>query len=512
MKRPLVFICLFFSFGIVVASLVWIDFRLAYSLLVFSIITAVFSIRKYFLFFLGLALASFFLGICLFINAKVLPTEHIGKFTPYIGRYVTVRGMVSSQPRAQKKKISFILQTKELTDGKIRRKVRGKLLVSCYKKVDLGYGQEVILQGKLYRPYSFRMSQRFNYRDFLKRQGIYSLLSIGKNGQVIFTNKFLGSSFERDIFKVKDKIEKTISANLSGPAAGIINAMVLGTRGNVPQFVNKALMRSGTVHILAVSGLHVGIIVFIAAALFKILCLPHKLRCLFTIFTLIIYCLFTEGRSSVIRATIMAVILIAGYLIERDYEPYSALSLAALIILWANPYQLFDVGFQLSFLSVLSIFLFAKKIMKIFPEKIKSYRWLKWFFPSLSVSLAAWIGTLGIVAYNFNMITPVAILANLVIVPYLFIIVTSGFIFIVFGTLIFQIAPVLALSCEFFISLLYKINSFFISLPGAYFESISINMGIIFLYYGLLLLIFYLPAMSQFIGKISNPSRGKTYS
>lgn len=150
--------------------------------------------------------------------------------------------------------------------------------------------------------------------------------------------------------------------------------------------------------------------------------------------------------------------------------------------------------------------------MKIFPEKIKSYRCLKWFFPSLSVSLAAWIGTLGIVAYNFNMITPVAILANLVIVPYLFIIVTSGFIFIVFGTLIFQIAPVLALSCEFFISLLYKINSFFISLPGAYFESISINMGIIFLYYGLLLLIFYFPAMSQFIGKISNPSRGKTYS
>ncbi len=490
MKRPLVFICLFLILGILAANYVSLPFLIVFILLILSLGTTIIFLRHNFLFPFFLALTSIFLGACLLTNANILSKDHIGRFTPYKGKQVMLKGVIIDEPAQKKYKQSFTLQAAELDDRNGGQKVTGKVLVWCFKKADFRYGQEVILEGKLYRPYPLRLSGRFNYRDYLKRKGIYAMLSVSKKGKVIFTGNNQGNFVKKSAFSLKNKVKQLIASNLSPEAAGILSAMILGARGDVPQFFNKALQRTGTVHVLAVSGLHVGIVVLVIMVLMKIIHVPHKLSYVLAVFILIFYCLLSGGRTSVVRATIMACILLVGFLIERDYEPASGLSLAACIILWHNPFQIFDIGFQLSFFSVISIIYLSPKMIRIIPQVWSDKKWFKVVIITFCVSLAAWLGTLGLIAYYFNMLTPIAVLANMIIVPFIFIIVAGGFIFILLGTLIPPLAHSLAVSCEFLITILYKINSLFLLVPGAYFELPRVSLSLVIGYYFIILLVF----------------------
>ena len=192
----------------------------------------------------------------------------------------------------------------------------------------------------------------------------------------------------------------------------------------------------------------------------------------------------------------MAVLFLLSILVRRDYEPFSSLSLAAMLILIFRPRQLYDIGFQLSFISVLAIFLLAPLFAEIFPNEWRERFWIKGIILSGSVSVAAWIGTAGLIAYYFGMITPIALVANLIIVPLLFIIVLSGILLIIGGCLFPALTPGLALNCELLFSFLHKINAKLIVLPGAYFEGRYISARASFVYYagvlGLVALLKYL--------------------
>ena len=150
----------------------------------------------------------------------------------------------------------------------------------------------------------------------------------------------------------------------------------------------------------------------------------------------------------------MGSVFLLGEVINRDYDPLSALSLGALIILWINPAELFNVGFQLSFCSVLSIFLISSRIFNSLPERFKETRLGRFFLQGISVSLGAWIGTIGLVAYYFNIFTPISVIANLIIIPLLFLIILSALLFILLSLILPMASPVLALNCEFFTVLL----------------------------------------------------------
>ncbi|MCP4650069.1 MAG: ComEC/Rec2 family competence protein [PVC group bacterium] len=494
-NRPLILICISFIFGILAASLVGISLLFCYVCLFFSCLSALLTMRQRKLFVVFLALSCFYLGYCHFINAQILPKNHINNLTPYKGKYVQVKGVVVSEPIQKKNKGVFVFQCNELIRkdvgaGLTSARVQGKVLVNLYQDSEIIYGQEVVLMGKLYRPFSFPGEDGFNYRAYLKKQRIFSILSVSKKGKIEYTGHNLGNPVKRLAFYIQNKAEGFIDTHMSGPASGVMKAMILGQRGDAPKFFNEALKRTGTVHILAVSGLHVGIVALIVILILKMMQIPFKARYLLSIIILIFYCMLTGGRTSVVRATLMAVTFLISVLIGRDYDPYSALSLAALIILWFAPQQIFDLGFQLSFISVLAIFIFSPKIMGIFPKQILENKCGKYLIGSISVSISAWLGTLGIIAYYFNIITPIAILANLFIVPLLFVIVASSFLFIFLGGLISILAGSLALSCEFFITMLYKLNSGFLLIPGAYYNIPDISIHNLIMYYSFLVGVF----------------------
>ncbi|RKY36794.1 MAG: hypothetical protein DRP78_02755 [Candidatus Omnitrophota bacterium] len=489
MKRPLVPMCVFFICGIIYANFLHIPFLFSFIFLILSFISAKIFLRRNFLFVILLMIVSFLLGACAFANHKTLPINHIANFAGVKGKFVQIQGVIENCPVRKKNKYSFILQTEQLSRGNSAHKVCGKVLVWCYKQASFKYGQEVILEGKLYQPYPFLIGKHLNYRTYLKNSGIYAMLSVSKANNVYFKQDNRGNFLQKISFSLREKIKQIIEKNLSVYTAGVTNAMLLGARSDVPQFMQNNLKNTGTVHILAVSGLHVGIIAFIIILFLKILRIPYKMRYVLTILFLVFYCFLTGARISVVRAVIMAVVLLSGALIERDYDPKSALSFAALIILFVNPAQIFSMGFQLSFVSVSFIFLFTDKIIALFSQKLVTNKLFKPFIISFSVSLCAWMGTAGIIAYYFNIFTPVSIIANIVIVPFLFLIVVNGIIFVLLSLIAPQAAQVLAINCEFFINLLYHLNNFFASIPGAYRQIKNVSWQCVVFYYLAVLLV-----------------------
>jgi competence protein ComEC len=264
-------------------------------------------------------------------------------------------------------------------------------------------------------------------------------------------------------------MDEVISKYLPDLPAGILSAMVLGQRKAIPWLVNNSMVKSGTVHILVVSGFNVGIVAFIVNLLLKIIRIRRKARIILVAICLLIYCLATGATNPVIRATVMGLIFLLAYILKRNPDMYNSLAGAALFILIINPRQLFDVGFQLSFSSVLAIvYLYPKleRILRIDSCKIKILRFIA---EGCLVSFCAWLGTIGIIAYNFRIIAPITVLANILIVPLATLITLCGFTLVLCGLFCPFLAGFLSTTTAMLITLLLNVNSVAIKIPGAYF-------------------------------------------
>jgi competence protein ComEC len=441
-----------------------------------------------------LFISTIFLGGLFLSNTFILPSHHIRNFSFHKSGPVLIKGIVISLPETKPNHSSFILSAEELTQADKVYSVTGKVLVRVFKNGTFSYGDRVLLEGSLYRPFSF--SREFNYREYLKHRGIYCILSVKKKSLVKQLARDTANPLKSLILRLRLRMKEVIRKNLSFFSSSILNAIILGDRQDLSFYVRDTLLKSGTVHIIAISGLHIGIVAFIILVMLKVLRIPRKPRYILTILILIIYCILTGANTPVVRATIMAVVLLFTYFLKREVNIYNSLALAALIILILNPWQLFEVSFQLSFLSVVSLVWLSPKVKSMFPERLYRIAWIRFLILAFSVSVAVSLGLLPLIAYYFKIITPITILANMIIVPYVTIIVASGFSLALIGMLFSPLAPIFAASCELSILMLFKINSLLISIPGAYFKLPSISFVYILLYYSLLIIIFNLSKIS----------------
>ncbi|MFH0913517.1 MAG: ComEC/Rec2 family competence protein, partial [Candidatus Omnitrophota bacterium] len=229
-------------------------------------------------------------------------------------------------------------------------------------------------------------------------------------------------------------------------------------------------IKSGTVHILVVSGFHVGIVTFIIVLFLKLMHLSRIARFYVGTPLLVIYCLMTGASTPAVRATLMAIIFMVAYLVKRQADIYNSLALASLFILGISPNQLFSVGFQLSFISVLSIAYLYPRVRRALNIEALRIKYIRFVVEACLVSLSAWLGTMGFIAYYFRVISPVTVLANIFIVPLAALITLCGFSLITMQFLCPFLAVYSAYSIEFIVKLLLGINTFLIKLPGASFS------------------------------------------
>jgi len=201
----------------------------------------------------------------------------------------------------------------------------------------------------------------------------------------------------------------------------------------------------------------------------KLARIPKAIRFYIGVPLIIIYCLMTGASTPVVRATIMAIVFMFAYLIKREPDIYNSCAVALIFILLINPRQLFDIGFQLSFVSVISIVYLYPKLRSVLSPSVLKLKYIRFLVEGCLVSFSAWLGTMSLIAYYFKIFSPVTVLANIFIVPLASLITLCGFSLIVMEFICPFLSPLFAYSSEFTVALLLNINALLIKLPGAYF-------------------------------------------
>ncbi|MEK7849779.1 MAG: ComEC/Rec2 family competence protein [Candidatus Omnitrophota bacterium] len=484
---PLVPWVIFFCSGIIFESYSRSVFYIIFSLALFCVSMGIILLRKrgwshFFLF-----TCAFFIGAMTFANSQTPAPDSIVRAAEFAKQAVQVKGIVISEPYVSGKKISFMLEAFELKKGAFAYKISGKVFVQCYQKLDLNYGDALILEGSLHRPFGF-LRKKGAAVSSVPRSGAAVVLSVKKYGFVERIGRGGGNGLKHLSLDLKRRMKNTIASSVGKFSAVILEGILLGEQGEAMRPVRDMMVKTGTWHIMVVSGSHTALLAFIFLLFFKAIRIPRTLRFLLTMALLVVYCFLTGSSSPVVRATVMTIVLLSSYLIERNPIFYNGLALAAILILVFDPLQLFNIGFQLSFLSVFFIVWLFPKINGIFRHRGINRAW-QVVISYFSVSLCAWIGTAPLLAGVFGSFSPITVPANMVIVPLAMLVVTSGFVLAALGSFSLCLARPIAQAVEFFIFLLLKINSLFCGLPFASYEFPSIPLWLVF---GLYILLFFI--------------------
>lgn len=468
MKHLLAYLTIVFCLGIACADFIRMPFPLSFLLAAFLFFAAILAHRAQKRFEIAVFPLIFFLGTLILTSSYLLPACHIVRLISKDKFAVcAVTGTVASEPVRKEKNVSFILKAEEVRYGRFGHNCCGEILVQARGKLGLAYADKVILTGRLYRLSDYTAYKLQGYRRYLRNQGIFSVMRAG-NITICKSPKIC--VFRRSVLYLKARIEDIFQRHLKDASYGVMNAMVLGDKQAVPVFIYNLMVKTGTVHILVVSGFNVGIVAFLMVLFLKLIRIPRKARIIAAMPVLIAYCFLTGASTPVVRATIMAFSFMLADLLKRQANMYNGLSLAAICILVFNPRQLFDIGFQLSFASVFSIILLypaVKSLLRLDSLRVKV---LRFFAEGLIVSFSAWAGTMGLVAHYFKIFSPVTILANMIIAPLATLITLCGFSLISAGIIAPFFARYLSLASHVLVALLLNINSFLAKLPYAYFR------------------------------------------
>lgn len=494
-SSPLFWITLSYSVGILgyeKVPFVWICVSVCFLLM------GLLVVRQRIMIWVVVLLLFFGLGVVSTQVYKVADKNdivHSARF--YYGKTVKLQGVVSSDIEHKKffntKKSVFTLNVQRMYAPWGWQEKRGKVLVNVFKKNNLVYGDSILIEGKLHRPYDFSKESNFSYPQYLSHRNIFYVLSVSGNAQLEVLRKSQGNILHAALFKVRNKLKMILDQELTYNESGIMKAILLGDRSHIPKQVRQLFSQTGTAHILAISGLHVGVVAALFLIFLQVISVPRRVRFLGVIVLLIGYAILTGGRASVVRATVMACIFLGSFVLERESNTLNTLSLAALILLIFNPLNLFDIGFQLSFSCVLAIIFFNPVILQMLNHLglPKHNKFIGLCVQSASISISVWFGVLGLTAYYFNIITPITVFANLLIVPFISILVVLGFGVLLTGSFIpfglFFVIPCIKVSLNLMVALVFllsKIPYAYISLKTVYLWHIAIYYGVIFILFG----------------------------
>ena len=465
-------------------------FLFVLTVILFALLGLSIKIKKDFLFIVFLFLLVFLLGVLRYNSFNRIQRYNIKNYIFYSPDEILVEGKVKSDISTGKKKTAFTLEANSIKQDDRWERADGLALVNMYgtKKPAFKYGDIVVLEGRLRRPFSYGKKSNFDYRKYLANKRIYSILNVkkGQSLRKIGEDKKIATSIRRIIYSLRSRLTSHIETYLTPPYSSILTAILLGKRQKIPPALNSLFAKTGTLHILAISGLHVGIIYFALRVILKIFRIQRNLSIILSVLFLASFTILTGARPSILRATTMFSILAFGEILRRKISIFNLIGLSSFIILMVNPNQVFDIGFILSYTAVLSIICISPIFYEIFHVGNK-LNFKYYLLTSVSVSLAAWLGLLPLVAYYFGLISPVIVAANLVVVPLLFMIMGSGILFLSLGFLSRFLACVFSQSTWFFLVALVNSIRFLKNIPLSYFEIKPPHIYNIILYYIVLL-------------------------
>lgn len=319
-----------------------------------------------------------------------------------------VVGVIASPPEYRASYTQFHLEAQQVQVGGEWRPVSGKALIRTSPFPQYRYGDRLQVTGTLETPPRF---EDFDYRGYLERQGVGSVVNYPEI-EVLGTG--YGSRPLAWIYSVRERLSEGIGDALPEPQGSLAQAMLLGIRDNIPADTRDAFSRTGTAHILAISGMHMGIIAGLCLGLFAWLLGRRRPTYLIATFAAVwLYALLSGLPPSATRAAVMVSIFLFAMYLGRQRRAGPALALAAAIMVGISPLVLWDVGFQLSFLAVAGLVWLAP-VFQSWGQKISLPRVI---VDGLAYSAAAVIATWPVISYNFGLVSLVSLPATLLILP-----------------------------------------------------------------------------------------------
>ena len=349
-------------------------------------------------------------------------------------------------------------------------------------------GTHLRFNGMLYKNYQTKNPNQFDYGKYLENKQIYAQLYPD------LVNIQIGSEVDKDIWYYTSRLRTKIihnleKSNFNKTELSVAIALILGQQQDISKDIIQDYQFAGAVHILSVSGLHIGFVLLFVTFILKPI--PNTKRGSFIKLILILLSLSLFGiiaglAPSVVRSVTMFSFVAIGMYLKRSTNIFHTLLVSALLILLFQPSFLFDVGFQLSYIALFFILWLQPLLSQLWKPKNKI---INYFWEILTVSFAAQIGTLPLSIYYFHQFPGLFFITNLVVIPFLSLIMGMGVLVMIWAS--FDSVPfLLAKSLEWSIFILNKIINAIASLEQFIFKDIPFNW--IMLLSGYLLLISFI--------------------
>lgn len=484
-KRPVLWLLVVYVAGLVFTT--FVSMKPVYFLLAITVIVeAGVFFRKKLLFPILLIILLLFGGLrgSLFFQ-RTNPLESFDHME------VILQGVIKGAPQIEEDRAIYVMETLAVKVKDTISPIRARVKVSVYPDT---YGEDAeihtvyqtgdILQvtGTLKEPTGPRNPKGFDYKGYLARRNIYSIVSVREKNTALI-KKETSFSLDRTLAAFRHGASESIDRAVGDREGDFLKAILLGQRWLIEPEEQDAFTRTGLAHILAISGLHIGYLVALLSWIQSLLRLRKGTALLLQAAILIFYCLMTGASPSVTRAVIMSLIYLGGRGLGRKSDLINSAGTAAFLILLIRPADILEISFQLSFLAVCSIGLFHEPIQRalgFLPKKMASL---------IAVGLSAQLGTLPLIAYYFNILSPVSVPANLLVLPVLGIVTAGGFLLIPLGWAFPAAAGIAAVPIRFLCSLIFLVIDFAARLPYACFRVVSPSIFTIMIAFLLFLVI-----------------------
>lgn len=421
--------------------------------------------------------------------------------------YIMADSIVSSE-FAYKGKIGIVIYT---SAGKERKNNPGN---TAHIYLDYINGDYICVSGTVSVPDSATNPGTFDQYIYLRNKGYYLCISNG----TIESGNHRPYSIEGFLYGIKNRCTKIIDNSFDSESAGIVKAMLVADKSTLDKNIKKLYSENGIAHIMAISGVHVAIIGMTLYGFLRKLRIGRLISGTFSIAIIILYGIMTGMSSSTERAVIMLILSIAAEYFGRKTDAPTSMGFAMIIMVLGNPYVILDAGFQLSFAAITGVTVVApqlRKLLGVFKRFIKGAdekkkqkhkktmslrKMIIKLIDALVVGIASFITTTPVIIYYYYQFPPYSIFINLIVIPLVSLIV-GGSILVVLTGLFFTGAAVVMTYPVRLILFSYKHLCIFASgLPGASVLVGHISIGMVFVYYLSVVLIFAILRMIR-IGK-----------
>ena len=331
---------------------------------------------------------------------------------PYLAQSVTLRGWVASEPLRSERSTRVRFRAEAVLTDDAWRPISGQAWVTLPPRFPAQYGMVWELSGRLEGLASLNSP---SYQRYLERRGAQALLAFPR---VQYVPGERGLPFLRALYGVKERLLEVMEEILPRPHAPLLQGILLGARAGIPTTLRQAFDLSGTTHLIAISGFNMTIVAIMLESVTRRFFGRRSLW--LSMGGVALYTILVGANPAVVRAAVMAVLLLFAATLGRDRDPWSALSLAAVAMTAWGPNILWDVGFQLSVAATAGLLVLSDPLHA-------RLRWLPYPLPAIvAPTLAAQLFVLPLLLFVFGRVSPFFLISNVLAIPLIPWIMLSG--------------------------------------------------------------------------------------